>query len=167
MKCGDPNNPGGPYIKSNGDPCGRQVRPGFTRCNLHGGNAPSARIKAEQLMAQARMPAIEALYSIIDQFEKNPCGACGYPIGDSDEKRMVIKAAQTVLDRAGMGPHSTVSMTAQTDGDIDPALLTTDERGELLMHLAAIKEIKTRVRVRQQNILADPMAGTTTGTVTH
>lgn len=158
MKCGDPTNPAGPYIKANGSPCGRDCKAGFTRCNLHGGANPAAKIKAEQMMAQCRLPAIEALFTIIDQFSENTCPSCGFPKGDADEKRMIIRASQTVLDRAGMGPHSVLEIARQTDGDIDINLLTSDERGELLAHLAQIKEIKANVRARQTAVVADPTA---------
>lgn len=156
MKCGDPTNPAGPYICASGKPCGRDVRPGFTRCNLHGGNSPAAKIKAEQLMAQCRLPAIEALFSILEQFESNMCPSCGYPKGDTDEKRMIVRTCQTILDRAGMGPHSVLEIARQTDGDINLELLTSEERGELLAHLAQIKEIKQNVRTRQQQAASNP-----------
>lgn len=163
MKCGDPTNPSGPYIKANGQPCGRDCRPGFTRCNLHGGNNPASKIKAEQLMAQARMPAIEALYSILDQFEKVTCPTCGFPTGDTDEKRMIVRTCQTILDRCGMGPHSVLEIARQTDGDIDLSALTPDERGSLLGLLAQIKEIKAAVRERQKQYLSNPSTGVAEG----
>jgi hypothetical protein len=156
MKCGDPTNPAGPYITASGKPCGRDVRPGFTRCNLHGGNSPAAKIKAEQLMAQCRLPAIESLFSIIEQFQENMCPTCGYPKGDSDEKRMIVRTCQTILDRAGMGPHSTLEIARQTDGDINLELLEPDEKATLLSLLAQVKEIKSVVRTRQQAVAANP-----------
>jgi hypothetical protein len=156
MKCGDPNNPAGGYICASGKPCGRDVRPGFTRCNLHGGNSPAAKIKAEQLMAQCRLPAIEALFLIIEQFSENMCPTCGFPRGDADEKRTVIRACTTVLDRAGMGPHAVLEIGRQTDGDINLDALTEDERGQLLAHLAQIKEIKATVRARLTAVAANP-----------
>ena len=135
--------------KANGDPCGREVRAGFTRCNMHGGATPAAKIKAEQALALARMPAIESLHTILDQFSSQTCGACGFPKGDAEEKRVVISAARAVLDRTGMGPQSVVELTAQSDGAIDVALLTEEERARLLAALAEIKDIKASVRLRQ------------------
>jgi len=158
MKCGDPNNPAGPYIRANGLPCGRDVRPGFTRCNLHGGANPAAKIKAEQMMAQCRLPAIENLFSILEQFAGNTCATCGFPIGDADEKRMIIRACQTVLDRAGMGPHSILEIARQTDGDINMDALLDQEKGELLALLAQIREIKARAKARQTTTVSNPEA---------
>lgn len=122
----------------------------MTRCNLHGGANPSAKIKAEQMMAIARLPAIEALYTIIDRFMAQTCAACGYPSGDTDEARAVIQACKTVLDRAGMGPSATLELTKQSDGDINLELLTLEERAALVGLLAQIKEIKDNVRKRQE-----------------
>lgn len=156
MKCGDPNNPAGPFIKANGSPCQRDVQPGRTRCYLHGGSAPAAKIKAEQMMAQARMPAIEALFRIIEQFEQNPCLTCGFPTGDTDEKRMIIQACRTILDRTGMGPTSTVNVAKQTDGDVDLTLLDELERQQLREHLTAVRALKNAAKERQQQIVADP-----------
>lgn len=156
MKCGDPNNPGGPYIKHNGQPCGREVRPGMTRCNLHGGSNPSAKIKAEQMMAQARLPAIEALFRIVEQFESNPCKTCGFPQGDTDEKRMIIQACKTILDRAGMGPRATLELAKQTDGDLNLELLQPQERSSMLEALAVIKQIKESLRDRQRGVVSSP-----------
>jgi len=157
MKCGDPNNPAGGYITSSGKPCGRDARPGFTRCNLHGGNSPAAKIKAEQLMAQCRLPAIEALFQIIEQFQENMCPSCGYPKGDSDEKRMIVRTCQTILDRAGMGPHSVLEIARQLDGDINLDALLPEEKGELLALLAQIKEIKVRAKTRQTTAAMNPI----------
>lgn len=156
MKCGDPNNPAGPYITASGKPCGRDVRPGFTRCNLHGGNSPAAKIKAEQLMAQCRLPAIESLFSIIEQFQNNTCAACGYPVGDTDEKRMIVRTCQTILDRAGMGPHATLEIARQLDGDINLEALLPEEKGELLALLAQVREIKQRAKARQTTAASNP-----------
>jgi len=157
MKCGDDANPSGPYICASGRPCKRDVRPGFTRCNLHGGANPAAKIKAEQLMAQSRLPAIEALFSILDQFAANTCATCGFPRGDTDEKRMIVRTCQTILDRAGMGPHAILEIARQGDGDINLDVLLPEERGELLAHLAQIREIKGRARARQQQIAVNPV----------
>lgn len=156
MKCGDANNPAGPFIKSNGQCCRRDVKPGFTRCNLHGGASPASKIKAEQMMAQCRLPAIEVLFSIIEQFESNICPMCNYPKGDTDEKRMIVKTCQTVLDRAGMGPHQVLEISRQLDGDINLDALLPEEKGDLLALLAQIREIKARAKTRQTTMVSDP-----------
>jgi hypothetical protein len=144
MTCGDH---GGK--KANGDPCKQQVKLGFTRCPLHGAANPISKIKAEQMLAIARIPAIEALYKILDQFDQNTCTTCGFPVGTAEEKRMIIQACRTILDRTGMGPHSTFTLTPQTDGPLNLEILTPEERGELLGHLAQIKAIKDTIRKRQ------------------
>ena len=148
MKCGDPNNPGGVGHKANGDPCQRQVFPGMTRCNLHGGANPAAKIKAEQMLAQARLPACEALYEIIDTWQRAECAICHHPSADVDMLKTIIRAAQVILDRTGVGPRSTVEVTKQSDGDLDLDLLTDVEMEQLDLLLGQLKDFKQGVRVR-------------------
>lgn len=143
----------------------RDVRPGHVRCSLHGGSNLASKIRAEQMMAQARLPAIETLYRILEQAEAAvPCPTCGFPNNDTDEKRMLIQACRTVLDRTGMGPSQTVELTTQNDGAINLDLLTEGEKAELLGALAQIRHIKAQVRARQMGDGDDPaqklMAGT-------
>lgn len=171
MKCGDPNNPDGPGLRANGQPCGMPCVKGMHRCVLHGGSSPAAKIKAERAMAILRLPAIEALYRILDQFEQNPCVTCGYPKGDSDEKRMIVRLCSTVLDRAGMGPHSTLDIKQDT-GDFDLKLLTGPETAELDSLLTSFASLKQRVALRLHaaayGIPAAPAEQTTDlGQVTH
>ena len=149
MKCGDPNNPAGPGLTVHGVPCQHNLTLGFVRCAVHGGGNPASIIKAEQAMAQARLPAIEALFTILEQFSTSTCGACGFPRGDADEKRMIIQACRVVLDRAGMGPRAIIELTTQSDGDINIELLSDDERARLLGYLAQIRAIKDVIRLRQ------------------
>src|SRR5882672_9624033 len=106
-------------LTSRGTPCKRQCVPGLTVCNMHGGNSPQAKAKAENMLAQARIPGIEALHEIINQFLEHTCAACGYPTGDSEQQRTVIAAAKVVLDRTQMGPSSTVHVNANgTESDL-------------------------------------------------
>src|SRR4051812_22819568 len=81
-----------------GRQCGRSVAVGYTVCNFHGGANPAAKQAAERALAVARMPAIEALLMIVEQFLEVTCATCGYPRHDSDEQRVVVRAAQTILD---------------------------------------------------------------------
>lgn len=149
MLCGDS---GGK--NSIGEPCRRAVQVGFTRCNMHGGAAPASKMKAEQALSLARMPAIEALNLIIERFLSKTCGACGLPSGDSDESRVIVRTATAVLDRTGMGAKSMIELTSQTDGAINLELLTDEERGRLLVLLAEVKDIKRTLRERAMGALA-------------
>jgi len=165
VKCGDPNNPAGPGHRGNGDPCKLDVVPGMTRCHLHGGSSPQAKIKAEQAMALLRMPAVETLYRVLDtfnkvieQFQDDTCAACGFPKGDAEEKVALVKACRSaamtcsaVLDRTGIGPRSTVEVK-QSDGDLDLALLTNDEKQDLIQALAQVKAVKARIKARLHEV---------------
>jgi hypothetical protein len=140
MECGAP--------KTNGMPCKRQVAPGFTRCNLHGGANPAAKIKAEQMLAQARLPACEALYDIIEGWQRDRCAVCGYPSNDTDMLKTIIRAAQVILDRSGLGPRATLEVAKQTDGDLNLDLLTDEELAEMDGLLAQMKHLKDRIHAR-------------------
>lgn len=149
MKCGDPNNPDGPGMTRYGKNCQRDCEPAHTRCYLHGGRTPGAIIKAQQTMAVLRFPVIETLAGIVEQFNMGTCLSCGFPTGDTDEKRMVIRACEAILDRCGMGRSQTITVTPQSDGDLDLALLSPGERTTLLAAILQVKAIKSAVRERQ------------------
>lgn len=135
-------------IKSNGMPCRAQVQTGFTRCRRHGAGTPLAKVKAEQALAHARLPACEALFDIIDMWERDVCPICNYPSGDTDMLKTIIRASQVILDRAGMGPRATIEMVKQTDGDLDFDLMTDEEIAELDSLLGQLKQLKTTVHAR-------------------
>lgn len=151
MKCG--------AAKTNGLPCQRGCSPGMTRCNLHGGANPAAKIKSEQMLAQARLPACEALFEIIDTWSREVCAVCNHPSADIDQMKVIIRAAQVILDRSGLGPRATVEITKQTDGDLDFDLLTDGEMAEMDRLLGEIKELKARIRLRLDHIV-NPEAAT-------
>lgn len=112
-------------------------------------------------MALLRMPAIESLQYVLEllnttleQLTKNTCAACGYPVGDLDEKEALIKAAgrlaqaaTQVLDRTGMGPSAVLDVR-QSDGDFNLAQLTLDEKTEFAKLLGQFKHLKLQVRER-------------------
>lgn len=126
------------------------VMVGYTRCGLHGAKGPSAIIKAERSMALARDPAIEALHLIIAQFLGDTCPTCGFPKGDAEEKRVVARTAQTILDRAGMGPRATLELTQTQTGMINLELLMPEEKVELLGLITQVRRFKDTVRERQR-----------------
>lgn len=126
----------------------------MTRCNLHGGANPAAKIKAEQMLAQSRLPACEALYEIIDNWQRDTCPTCLHPSGDIDKQKVIIRAAQVILDRSGLGPRATIEVAKQTDGDLDLDLMTDEEMTRLDFLLTELKTFKESVRVRL-NAIAD------------
>lgn len=138
-------------VNSRGLQCKRRCAPGFTVCNLHGGGTPSAKAGAERALATLRLPFIEALNAIVDKFLGDPCDKCGSPSGTQSVKAqaVLVRAAQVVLDRTGMGPHSVLEVK-QSDGTLNLKHWTDEERAELAVHLTAIKELKARVARRIQ-----------------
>lgn len=149
MKCGDPANPAGPFIKANGKPCGNDCAPGFTRCGMHGAKSPASKLAAERALVFARLPACESLYTIIERWQADTCGACGFPTGDHREERNMLVAAKMILDRTGLPATTKVEVASQSDGaPIVVEHLTETERGEFAAIIAQFKEFKTRVRAR-------------------
>lgn len=137
------------HVKDDGEQCERWATRGHTVCKFHGSNNPPAIAAARRAMAFARMPAIEALYSIVEQFLGKTCAACGYPSGDFDAQRTTIRAAQIILDRTEMGPRSILEVR-QTDGqDFDVRHLLPAERAELHGLMAQFRDFKARVKARQ------------------
>lgn len=122
-------------------------------------------------MALLRMPAIEALYRVIeecsamiDRFLEPTCPTCGNPTADTDSQNAAIRAlavmsktAQTVLDRCDVGPKATLEVK-QSDGDFDLKMLTDDEKQRMMSALAEFKAVKEEARQR--------LFGTTTDTNT-
>jgi hypothetical protein len=139
MKCGAPS-------RLTGAPCSRNVAPGFSKCYLHGGATPSARIAAERALAVARTPAIEALHAILTDWGSEVCDKCGRP--NYENAHPVIRAAQIILDRTGFGPKATIEVTKPDADGLDVDLLTDGERDELAGLLAQVRELKDRVRAR-------------------
>lgn len=117
---------------NSGHPCKRTCAPGFTRCNLHGGHTPQARLAAVELLAKAAIPASAALLDILSAFGRERCDSCGMPTGDPAP---VLRAAQIVLDRTGFPAGIDVKVAA---ADTAPPPWVTllpwipDERFELM-----------------------------------
>lgn len=137
-------------LKPAGQQCGRHIKPGFRYCSFHGGGTAPAKAAAERALAVARMPAIEALLNIVEQFNEHTCPTCGYPNGEKETQTPVIRAAQVILDRTEMGPSRTLEVK-QSDGDrLDLSLLTPEERGDMARIVAEMRDLKKRVKERIQ-----------------
>jgi hypothetical protein len=66
-------------------------------CNLHGGKSPAVQAAARRRLLEAADPAAARLVELLE----------------SDDESVALRAAQAILDRAGMGPSST---QVQVDG---------------------------------------------------
>jgi hypothetical protein len=151
-KCGD-------YGGENrfGEPCRHSVAEGFTRCALHGAKSPAAIRKAEMALALARMPAIEHLYEMLEQYAKDTCPVCNYPKRDSEQARVEIRLCQTILDRTGLGPKASLDVNHKHSEDgLNVDHLLPDERERVLVLVTELKQIKSRVRARMMGELTAP-----------
>lgn len=98
---------------------------GSTVCRLHGGGVPMARAAAKKRLLALVPDAIEALQEAMDRAD--------WP--------QVVRAAFGILDRAGMGPHQTVSIETEPES----LKKLTDEELKLrtLQVLAILEQRKT------------------------
>lgn len=84
-----------------GKPCGNYAIPGGMVCKMHGGAAPKVRDKARMRLIALIDPALNVLADVM-QDEK----------ADHADK---IRAANSVLDRAGYGRVQTIDVEAARD----------------------------------------------------
>ena len=83
--------------------CGKAALRFQNVCGSHGGAAPAALAKArERMMAAADSVAAALVKQALA--EGPPCAACGRGMADGN---LLVRARTAVLDRAGVGPHST------------------------------------------------------------
>lgn len=143
MLCGD--NGGRRW---NGDPCKLPVGVGHLYCHLHGATAPASRAKAERALTLARLPACEALFDIIENWQRATCATCGHPDGSVKMLQTIVKTSTAILDRTGLGTHSTIELTRQSDGDLPLAQMNNDEKAEAANLIAQFASLKLRVRQR-------------------
>jgi hypothetical protein len=98
-------------VKATGMRCLRTPILGGTVCIMHGGTAPQVRAAADQwLREQALLRAPTAFLRLDDFLEpRGPkCEHCGR--SDDDRNPVVLQAAKAILDRCGLGPHSTLNI---------------------------------------------------------
>jgi hypothetical protein len=105
--------------KQSGERCKRQATPGCNVCNIHGGRTPNAVAAARARLLQAAGPAITRLLEIIES-HPGRCTGCGHVdsvtgvkcegCGRDTDRSATISAIRTLLDRCGLGPHSTVTV---------------------------------------------------------
>lgn len=133
-----------------GLPCRRTCAPGFTVCNFHGSRAPQTIAKAERMLAVLRVPAIENLQIMIDQYQEPTCPACGFPKHDIESMRTQLAAIKLLLDRTGLGPKATLQINATKTDDTDQLIehMTPEERIEVSGLVQRLDEVKAAVRLR-------------------
>lgn len=126
--------------------CGNAAILGGTVCRNHGGAAPQVLKAARERLEQAAPLAADALVSGL---KTGPtCPVCGR----SDNQSNVLRAAQLILDRVGLGPSATVTVE-HSDTDEDTALLMQFIPTERLEKMSAWMEEATEAMVRAQRPL--------------
>lgn len=105
-----------------------------------------AKLAAERALALARLPGCETLFTLIDQFNSDTCGTCGFPSAEPQIVRNILRAIQIVLDRTGMPPVMKVENVPQSDGDLVLDHLTDAELAEFSRIMGEYKAFKDAVR---------------------
>lgn len=117
--------------------CERWAIKGSTVCATHGGRAPQVKKSARERLLEAADPAAARLVKALE----------------SEDERAAIKAAQLILDRAGLGPRSAVEMSGPDGKPIE------DQEGTLWFEYCTLKEkemiheimLKAKERMEQLN----------------
>jgi hypothetical protein len=111
-----------------GERCRRQPIAGGAICTMHGGRAPQILAAAKLRLLEAVEPAIARLLRFIE----SPPGLC-HVCGRSDDTSAIVSAIKAVLDRSGLGPSASLTVTA---APTDETAQTTEEllrRAEMLV----------------------------------
>lgn len=150
---------------SDGLPCRRWPKLGYTVCRKHGERAPNTVKKAERALAVARMPAIEWIRDALDQATEETCNECGFPRHGLKERKRIDMLAFKLLDRTGLGPKATLDINPRSETVFDVSVLTVEEAFELDQLLEVMEAFKTRVVARlgrdeaQKMLLANQPVG--------
>lgn len=86
-----------------GSPCSHRPIPGGMVCRWHGGNQPLAQANAKKRMMALIEPALLVLTEAMEKADW-PCA---------------VRAALGLLDRAGLGPQSSVTITDDSRPDLE------------------------------------------------
>ena len=130
--------------KRDGTPCMRYPLRGTTVCRLHGGSAPQVQRSARLRLLELVDPALSNLADILSR--KN--------VLDADK----IRACTAILDRAGYGPNS--KLTVEQKGDLRPRVLDMlsnppELQGESLEAIQVIHTLDTPALPAALQSLAD------------
>jgi len=106
------------HVKRNGQFAGQRCRNtpilGATVCVSHGGNADHIRKAAAARMVESLPRVVERINEMLeDSADAHPCPFCkrGMPRDEST----VLRAAQLICDRAGLGPTSKLELSQSND----------------------------------------------------
>lgn len=131
--------------KITGERCKRAPIPGGTVCKMHGGATPLVQHEARLRLLAGADYAIEYLVRTLEP--RPPCAECGRT--DADRDPVVVRAAQIVLDRAGFGPHASLSVSRESSTELPEygPWLTDDELEQIS---ALIEKAKARMEAGER-----------------
>jgi hypothetical protein len=123
-------------INRHGERCGHAAIAGGNVCHLHGGGTPDVIATAKRRL----LAMVEPAFDVLDRATRSApkCDKCGR--SDSDRDPVALAAAKTILDRAGFGKHSKITVEHQAEQR--PSLfewMTPEERMAVRMAMAAAR----------------------------
>lgn len=113
-----------------GERCGKPPIRGANVCATHGGGIPLVRQAARMRLLAMAEPAFKVLMELLE----------------SDDEMVALKAANSILDRAGHGPKATLALT--TDNEEDLSALSEEQlvaRAEAVAERCRIAANKARL----------------------
>lgn len=125
-------------------PCRRAPIRGGTVCSQHGGKAPQTIQRAAEALTLGREPAIGVFLDILERGQElgNQCVHCGR----RDDIALVLRAAQIVLDRTGLGPTANLNVNSKRDKPDPAAAWPTEMSTEQVDTVAAVLAVARVVR---------------------
>jgi hypothetical protein len=133
-----------------GEPCGRSPIPGGTVCVNHGGAAPQTIAAARQRLLEGVEPAIVRLLKFIE----TPPGLCA-TCGRSDDTSAIVSAIRTLLDRAGLGPTTTLEVDDKRAESRRRAEIDAMDDAQLVAHLEQLTASARRLPAATTNANAN------------
>jgi hypothetical protein len=122
-------------INRHGERCRMAAIAGGNICVQHGGKTPDVIAKAKRRL----LAMVEPAFDVLDRATRSapPCPSCGR--SDSDRDPVALNAAKTILDRAGFGKHSKITIEHETTGPSAMEWLTHEERVKMMTLYAAAR----------------------------
>ena len=146
-----------------GEQCKRRPIIGGTLCPVHGGSSPQTKQAAYKFLLTLVEPALSTLYDALGTdcnfTTMEGVTLCDVHGSKCPEWAARVNAAKALLDRAGFGPHSTVSVGENNDLSDVP----TEELASRLEALAVAA--RTEATRKKEELMGNPIADAPGATV--
>jgi hypothetical protein len=133
--------------------CARAARAGSNVCIAHGAAAGQVKRKAQERIDLASDKAARTVADLSSD-KGDTCVVCGR----SSEPAIRLRASTAILDRAGIGPSGTLTVSAALPDRSESwvGLATQQEMAEVTTLVSRLREIKLHVIGRAEPRLLNP-----------